>query len=163
MELAFITLRFDTPEEQKFVEEHIAFLEVWEHETWPEDSGYQSWTEFDISGLEPYDIQKALDEVMDMWQDHLAGKKVIYEVWAFGYDSNNAAIEINLLLNDKDEYTDIDDARKCFDTYQDKDKFMECFGSQVGDATHVNIVLEKCLDTNGYVECIDVITEAMIF
>lgn len=72
MELAFITLRFDSPEEQKFVEEHIAYLTVWEHETWPEDSDYRSWTEFNIEGCEPHDIQEALDEVMEMWENHKA-------------------------------------------------------------------------------------------
>lgn len=70
MELAFITLRFDSPEEQKYVEEHVAYLTVWEHETWSEDSGCQSWTEFDISGCEPHDVQEALDEVMSMWENH---------------------------------------------------------------------------------------------
>lgn len=70
MELAFVTLRFDSPEEQKYVEEHVAYLEVWEHETWDEASGHQSWTEFDISGCEPHDVQEALDEVMNMWENH---------------------------------------------------------------------------------------------
>lgn len=70
MELAFITIRFETPEEQKFVEEHVAYLTVWEHETWPEwpeDSGCQSWTEFDISGCEPHDVQEALERVNELW------------------------------------------------------------------------------------------------
>lgn len=70
MELAFITLRFDSPEEQKYVEDHVAYLEVWEREIWDKDSGNQSWTEFYISGCEPHDVQEALDEVMAMWENH---------------------------------------------------------------------------------------------
>lgn len=69
MELAFITLRFDSPEEQKFVEEHVAYLTVWEHETWEKGSGCQSWTEFDISSCTPYDVQVALNEVMELWAE----------------------------------------------------------------------------------------------
>lgn len=72
MELAFITLRFESPEEQKFVEDHVAYLSVWERETWPAGSDYYSWTEFDISGCEPHDVQEALDEVMSMWENHKA-------------------------------------------------------------------------------------------
>ena len=69
MELAYITIRFESPEEQKFVEENISNLTVSEHETWPEESGYKSWTEFDISGCEPHDVQEALDEVMETWEN----------------------------------------------------------------------------------------------
>ena len=65
MELAYITIRFESPEEQKFVEENISNLTVYEHETWPEESGYKSWTTFDISGCEPHDVQEALNEVED--------------------------------------------------------------------------------------------------
>lgn len=55
MELAYITIRFESPEEQKFVEKECGF--AWEsHETFDTDSGYKSWTEFDISGCEPQDI-----------------------------------------------------------------------------------------------------------
>ena len=39
MELAYITIRFESPEEQKFVEENISNLTVYEHETWEKESG----------------------------------------------------------------------------------------------------------------------------
>lgn len=64
MELAFITIRFDSPAEQQFVEDHISWR-VNEHETWDEDSGYRSWTEFEIDGCKPSDIQKELDAVLE--------------------------------------------------------------------------------------------------
>jgi len=70
MELAYITIRFDSPEEQKFVEDNISNLVVYEHETWSEESGYKSWTEFDISGCEPHDVQEALEEVMNKWEEN---------------------------------------------------------------------------------------------
>ena len=69
MELAYITIRFESPEEQKFVAENISNLTVSEHETWPEESGYMSWAGFDISGGEPHDVQGGLDEVMEMWEN----------------------------------------------------------------------------------------------
>lgn len=68
MELAIITLRFETPEEQKFVEEHVNWA-TRERETWEKDSGFVSWTDFDVSGCKPSDIQKTLDEVMLMLEN----------------------------------------------------------------------------------------------
>lgn len=76
MELVSITLRFESPEEQKYVEEHVANFATYAHETWPEGSVYKGWTEFDIRGCEPHDVQEALDEVMEMWESHKAEAEV---------------------------------------------------------------------------------------
>lgn len=65
MELAFITVKFDSPEEQKFVEENID-LGVYDRF---EDPDYTCWTEFDISGCEPYDIYKMFEEVQDKYNE----------------------------------------------------------------------------------------------
>lgn len=56
MELAYIVVRFDSPEEQKYVEEHCGFA-IENNETWGEDSHYTSWTEFDIQGCKPKDLE----------------------------------------------------------------------------------------------------------
>lgn len=68
MELGFITIRFDTPQEQKFFEDNLS-LSIWEHETWPEEDRHcMSWTEFDICGCEPHGIQDELNRVQALWE-----------------------------------------------------------------------------------------------
>lgn len=59
MELRTITIKFDSVEEQKFVEENIYYLTVYSSDT------ETLLTDFDISGCEPHDVQEALDEIME--------------------------------------------------------------------------------------------------
>ena len=68
MTLKEITLQFDTPEEQEFVENEFSYS-ILAKETWPEDSGFNSWTTFDIKGCEPHDLLE-LDEIADEWYEN---------------------------------------------------------------------------------------------
>lgn len=67
MELAFITLRFDSPGEQLYVEESVNAV-VWEREVWPADSDCSSWTEFDITGCRAKDLV-IFDELETSWNN----------------------------------------------------------------------------------------------
>lgn len=72
MELAFITLRFDSPEEQEFVKEGLrkkfGSIRIENEETWDEDSGYNSWTELDVSSWTYEDI-KEIYNLEKEWQE----------------------------------------------------------------------------------------------
>ena len=60
-----ITVNYDSPAEQEaFEKTAVEFgLMILGRETWEEDSGYDSWTEFDITGFTLGDLKELFSGV----------------------------------------------------------------------------------------------------
>lgn len=103
-----------------------------------------------------------LDEFEEELDDFdLEENKIVYEVWALGYDENDQAVDVAICVDCG--YTDVKEAEKCFDFFSDEDKFRANFGDQIGNAAHLTLVLEECIDTGDIVECQAVLKEFALF
>ena len=79
MELGFITIKFDTPGQQKYVEESVDLVAL-DREVWPRDNEYYytSWTEFSISSCRAKDLT-IFEELEKSWNNLSDEEKETWE------------------------------------------------------------------------------------
>lgn len=92
--------------------------------------------------------------------------KVIYEVWALGYDEDMNATDFEYFLDG--DYTEVVEAQKCFDYFKSENTltaYLENKNVKIpADTKHIHLMLEMCtLLEDGGTECQDVLDEAEIY
>lgn len=105
-----------------------------------------------------------LELIDDLEDFELENNKVFYEVWLLGYDQDMNATDFEMLVDD--DYTELAEARKCFEYMADIDNIAKLLEKIEVPAptTHLHLMLEECVDngTDG-IECTDIIEEVEIF
>lgn len=121
---------------------------------------------------------KSLDETLQIINDFakelaneledfdLENTKVVYEVWALGYDANQKATDFEYFLDG--DYTEVDEAKECFDYFASKDTLVAYLENKnlpiPADTKHLHLMLEECIDSgNGGTECQDIVEEVEIY
>lgn len=102
-----------------------------------------------------------VDEIEDFDLEHT---KVIYEVWILGYDADMNATDFEMLVDDG--YTELAEARKCFEYMADIDNIAKLLDKiEVPAPTkHLHLMLEECIELeDGSTECQDIVEEVEIF
>lgn len=120
-----------------------------------------------VTGMTDAELEEfATDIGADFDGVDLDTTEITYEVWVLGYDADQNATDFEVLVDDG--YSDLSEAQKCFDYFNDIKNVSEYFAGKgvvvTKPTTHIHLLLEMCRPTeDGGTECFEVLAEETLF